>query len=216
MKGIEENVLRRRGQDKGLAGEGKPKNSSGIASWFGLRRSKLPALSRRPEGLPAKGERKQWGGGGERKVAAGKLEAESLNISKLMEKAEDLRKALEAEKAYINGLALEKGRPPRLRHPHGADAERAPGHVPGGDGRKLHAAAAEQGGREGSLREPAEQKRELRDFQRVSHDIKDPGSSGPHGTASSAICGAARRPPRRAQTRSSGRKSHRTTAWPSP
>ncbi|XP_075758121.1 nck-associated protein 5-like isoform X2 [Pelodiscus sinensis] len=116
MKGIEENMLRLQGQDKGPAGEGKPKNSSGIASWFGLRKSKLPALSRRPEALKAKEERKERGPGPplprrEGKAAACKLEAESLNISRLMEKAEDLRKALEEEKAYLNGLALEKGRP---------------------------------------------------------------------------------------------------------
>uniref|UniRef100_G1KI63 NCK associated protein 5 like n=1 Tax=Anolis carolinensis TaxID=28377 RepID=G1KI63_ANOCA len=100
MKGIEENVLRRH---KGgpAAGETKQKNSSGIASWFGLRKSKLPALSRRPEPPKVK----------EGKLASRRLEAESLNISKLMEKAEDLRKALEEEKAYINGLALDKPRP---------------------------------------------------------------------------------------------------------
>ncbi|CAM5116451.1 unnamed protein product [Natator depressus] len=174
MKGIEENVLRRQGQDKGLAGEGKPKNSSGIASWFGLRRSKLPALSRRPEGLPAKGERKQWGGGGERKVAAGKLEAESLNISKLMEKAEDLRKALEAEKAYINGLALEKGRP----HACGILMEQTQNEL-----QVMYQEVTAENfmqqllnrvdGKE-AYESRLEQKRELRDFQRVSHDIKDP------------------------------------------
>ncbi|XP_053154890.1 nck-associated protein 5-like [Hemicordylus capensis] len=100
MKGIEENVLRRH---KGgpAAGEAKQKNSSGLASWFGLRKSKLPALSRRPEAPKVK----------EGKMASRRLEAESLNISKLMEKAEDLRKALEEEKAYINGLALDKPRP---------------------------------------------------------------------------------------------------------
>ncbi|XP_063149784.1 nck-associated protein 5-like isoform X2 [Candoia aspera] len=100
MKGIEENVLRRH---KGgpATGEAKQKNSSGLASWFGLRKSKLPALSRRPETPKAK----------ESKAASRRLEPESLNISKLMEKAEDLRKALEEEKAYINGLALDKPRP---------------------------------------------------------------------------------------------------------
>uniref|UniRef100_A0A670KCK7 NCK associated protein 5 like n=1 Tax=Podarcis muralis TaxID=64176 RepID=A0A670KCK7_PODMU len=100
MKGIEENVLRRH---KGgvAAGEAKQKNSSGLASWFGLRKSKLPALSRRPEAPKVK----------EGKMVSRRLEAESLNISKLMEKAEDLRKALEEEKAYINGLALDKPRP---------------------------------------------------------------------------------------------------------
>uniref|UniRef100_A0A8C0GMG3 NCK associated protein 5 like n=1 Tax=Chelonoidis abingdonii TaxID=106734 RepID=A0A8C0GMG3_CHEAB len=172
MKGIEENVLRRQGQDKGLAGEGKPKNSSGIASWFGLRRSKLPALSRRPEGL-------QWGGGAsplrrEGKVAACKLEAESLNISKLMEKAEDLRKALEAEKAFINGLALEKGQP----HPCGILMEQTQNEL-----QVMYQEVTAENfmqqllnrvdGKE-SYESRLEQKRELRDFQRVSHDAKDP------------------------------------------
>ncbi|KAL7991232.1 hypothetical protein Chor_014969 [Crotalus horridus] len=99
MKGIEENVLRRH-KGGSAAGETKQKNSSGLASWFGLRKSKLPALSRRPETPKAK----------ESKAVSRKLESESLNISKLMEKAEDLRKALEEEKAYINGLALDKPR----------------------------------------------------------------------------------------------------------
>ncbi|XP_065275830.1 nck-associated protein 5-like [Emys orbicularis] len=179
MKGIEENVLRRQGQDKGLAGEGKPKNSSGIASWFGLRRSKLPALSRRPEGLQAKEERKQWGGAAsplrrEGKVAACKLEAESLNISKLMEKAEDLRKALEAEKAYINGLALEKGRP----HACGILMEQTQNEL-----QVMYQEVTAENfmqqllnrvdGKE-AYESRLEQKRELRDFQRVSHDAKDP------------------------------------------
>ncbi|XP_009881500.1 PREDICTED: KAT8 regulatory NSL complex subunit 2 [Charadrius vociferus] len=38
------------------------------------------------------------------KLAARKLEAESLNISKLMEKAEDLRKALREEHAFLQGV----------------------------------------------------------------------------------------------------------------
>ncbi|XP_054833665.1 nck-associated protein 5-like [Eublepharis macularius] len=100
MKGIEENVLRRH-KGGAAAAEAKQKNSSGLASWFGLRKSKLPALSRRPEPPKVK----------EGKLVSRRLEAESLNISKLMEKAEDLRKALEEEKAYINGLALDKPRP---------------------------------------------------------------------------------------------------------
>ncbi|XP_034268190.1 nck-associated protein 5-like [Pantherophis guttatus] len=99
MKGIEENVLRRH-KGGSASGETKQKNSSGLASWFGLRKSKLPALSRRPETPKAK----------DSKAGSRKLESESLNISKLMEKAEDLRKALEEEKAYINGLALDKTR----------------------------------------------------------------------------------------------------------
>ncbi|NXS66793.1 NCK5L protein, partial [Pandion haliaetus] len=112
MKGIEENVLRLQGQERAPAGEAKGKAASGLASWFGLRRSKLPALSRRGDGSRGR----EWAGTPaplrrEVKLAARKLEAESLNISKLMEKAEDLRKALREEHAFLQGLALEKGRP---------------------------------------------------------------------------------------------------------
>ncbi|NXX76977.1 NCK5L protein, partial [Urocolius indicus] len=112
MKGIEENVLRLQGQERAPAGDAKGKAAGGLASWFGLRRSKLPALSRRGDG----GRGREWAGTPaplrrEVKLAARKLEAESLNISKLMEKAEDLRKALREEHAFLQGLALEKGRP---------------------------------------------------------------------------------------------------------
>uniref|UniRef100_A0A674GR95 NCK associated protein 5 like n=1 Tax=Taeniopygia guttata TaxID=59729 RepID=A0A674GR95_TAEGU len=111
MKGIEENVLRLQGQERAPGAEAKGK-AAGLASWFGLRRSKLPALSRRGDG----GRGREWAGTPaplrrEVKLAARKLEAESLNISKLMEKAEDLRKALREEHAFLQGLALEKGRP---------------------------------------------------------------------------------------------------------
>ncbi|XP_064590845.1 nck-associated protein 5-like isoform X2 [Zonotrichia leucophrys gambelii] len=111
MKGIEENVLRLQGQERAPGAEAKGK-AAGLASWFGLRRSKLPALSRRGDG----GRGRDWAGTPaplrrEVKLAARKLEAESLNISKLMEKAEDLRKALREEHAFLQGLALEKGRP---------------------------------------------------------------------------------------------------------
>ncbi|NWY49692.1 NCK5L protein, partial [Chionis minor] len=123
MKGIEENVLRLQGQERAPGGEAKGKAAGGLASWFGLRRSKLPALSRRGDG----GRGREWAGTPaplrrEVKLAARKLEAESLNISKLMEKAEDLRKALREEHAFLQGLALEKGRP---RGP-----PRGPGHLP--------------------------------------------------------------------------------------
>ncbi|XP_004692829.1 PREDICTED: nck-associated protein 5-like [Condylura cristata] len=106
MKGIEENVLRLQGRERAPGTEAKHRNTSSIASWFGLKKSKLPALSRRTE--PAKS--KDGAGGGsplrrEVKVEARKLEAESLNISKLMAKAEDLRRALEEEKAYLSSRA---------------------------------------------------------------------------------------------------------------
>nr|XP_033793409.1 nck-associated protein 5-like isoform X3 [Geotrypetes seraphini] len=115
MKGIKENMLRLQEQDKVPVTEGKQKSSSSIASWFGLKKSKLPALSRRPDTFKTKDEKREWSVGSsplrkEVKMATKKMEAESLNISMLMEKAEDLRKALEEEKAYMNGVSLEKSR----------------------------------------------------------------------------------------------------------
>ncbi|KAL4655588.1 nck-associated protein 5-like [Arapaima gigas] len=107
MKGIEENMLKLQEQDRGHMAEVKQKASNGIASWFGLKKSKLPALNRKPEmsklklSMPSSSK--------EAKAAAKKkLEVESLNISKLMEKAEDLRRALEEERAYVNGVALDR------------------------------------------------------------------------------------------------------------
>ncbi|XP_055483196.1 nck-associated protein 5-like [Psammomys obesus] len=106
MKGIEENVLRLQGQERAPGSEAKHRNTSSIASWFGLKKSKLPALNRRTEAA----KNKDGAGGGsplrkEVKTEARKLEAESLNISKLMAKAEDLRRALEEEKAYLSSRA---------------------------------------------------------------------------------------------------------------
>ncbi|EHB00523.1 hypothetical protein GW7_14444 [Heterocephalus glaber] len=103
MKGIEENVLRLQGQERALGSEAKHRSTSSIASWFGLKKSKLPALNRRTEATKSK----DGPSGGsplrkEGKVEARKLEPESLNISKLMAKAEDLRRALEEEKAYLS------------------------------------------------------------------------------------------------------------------
>ncbi|XP_035244444.1 nck-associated protein 5-like [Anguilla anguilla] len=107
MKGIEENVLKLQEQDRGQAAEVKQKASNGIASWFGLRKSKLPALSRKPE--MSKLKLNVSSAAKDPKAATKKkLEVESLNISKLMEKAEDLRKALEEERAYVNGVALDR------------------------------------------------------------------------------------------------------------
>ncbi|XP_036617545.1 nck-associated protein 5-like isoform X1 [Trichosurus vulpecula] len=102
MKGIEENVLRLQGQDRTPSAEAKHRNSSSIVSWFGLKKSKLPALSRRAD--PGKNKESLGGSplGKGGKQEARKLETESLNISKLMAKAEDLRKALEEEKAYLS------------------------------------------------------------------------------------------------------------------
>ncbi|XP_068777303.1 nck-associated protein 5-like isoform X2 [Struthio camelus] len=175
MKGIEENVLRLQGQEKAPAGEVKPKAAGGLASWFGLRKSKLPALSRRAEA--AKG--RDWAGAPaplrrEVKLAARKLEAESLNISKLMEKAEDLRKALQEEQAFINGLALEKGRP-RAR---GGPPERGPSQL-----QVMYQEVTAENfmqqllnrvdGKDASYESRLEHKRDLCDLQRVSPDAKD-------------------------------------------
>uniref|UniRef100_A0A8B9TEU3 NCK associated protein 5 like n=1 Tax=Anas platyrhynchos TaxID=8839 RepID=A0A8B9TEU3_ANAPL len=176
MKGIEENVLRLQGQERAPAAEVKVKPAGGLASWFGLRRSKLPALSRRAEG--ARG--REWSGAPaplrrEVKLAARKLEAESLNISKLMEKAEDLRKALQEEQAFLHGLALEKGRP-RAR---GAGPERSPGQL-----QVMYQEVTAENfmqqllnrvdGKDVSYESRLEHKRDLCDFQRVSPDAKDP------------------------------------------
>ncbi|KAM9342912.1 nck-associated protein 5-like [Pholidichthys leucotaenia] len=109
MKGIEENVLKLQEQDRGgQSGEVKQKASNGIASWFGLKKSKLPALSRKTDATKAKDEKKEWKinipsvGRDSVKVASRCKEGvEGLNISTLMEKAEGLRRALEEERAYV-------------------------------------------------------------------------------------------------------------------
>nr|XP_023654562.1 nck-associated protein 5-like isoform X1 [Paramormyrops kingsleyae] len=110
MKGIEENMLKLQEQDRGQGAEAKQKASNGIASWFGLRKSKLPALSRKPDtSKPKEGKLSASSMGKDPKAATKKkLEVESLNISKLMEKAEDLRRALEEERALMNGVALDR------------------------------------------------------------------------------------------------------------
>ncbi|XP_049675098.1 nck-associated protein 5-like isoform X2 [Accipiter gentilis] len=172
MKGIEENVLRLQGQERAPAGEAKGKAAGGLASWFGLRRSKLPALSRRGDGSRGR----EWAGTPaplrrEVKLAARKLEAESLNISKLMEKAEDLRKALREEHAFLQGLALEKGRP---RGP-----PRGPGHLPVMYQEVTAETFMQQlldrvDGKDVPYESRLERKRELCDLRRVPPDTKDP------------------------------------------
>ncbi|XP_028265086.1 nck-associated protein 5-like isoform X2 [Parambassis ranga] len=109
MKGIEENVLKLQEQDRGgQGGEVKQKASNGIASWFGLKKSKLPALSRKADGTKAKDEKKEWkinipsvGRDSVKMATRCKEGVEGLNISTLMEKAEGLRRALEEERAYV-------------------------------------------------------------------------------------------------------------------
>uniref|UniRef100_A0A3B4TN10 NCK associated protein 5 like n=1 Tax=Seriola dumerili TaxID=41447 RepID=A0A3B4TN10_SERDU len=109
MKGIEENVLKLQEQDRGgPGGEVKQKASNGIASWFGLKKSKLPALSRKTDATKAKDEKKEWkinipsvGRDSVKMATRCKEGVEGLNISTLMEKAEGLRRALEEERAYV-------------------------------------------------------------------------------------------------------------------
>nr|XP_046252130.1 nck-associated protein 5-like isoform X2 [Scatophagus argus] len=109
MKGIEENVLKLQEQDRGgQTSEVKQKTSNGIASWFGLKKSKLPALSRKTDATKAKDEKKEWkinipsvGRDSVKMATRCKEGVEGLNISTLMEKAEGLRRALEEERAYV-------------------------------------------------------------------------------------------------------------------
>ncbi|CAN9515230.1 unnamed protein product [Ophioblennius macclurei] len=109
MKGIEENMLKLQEQDRGgPGGEVKQKASNGIASWFGLKKSKLPALSRKTDGAKTKDEKKEWkinipsvGRDSVKMATRCKEGVEGLNISTLMEKAEGLRRALEEERAYV-------------------------------------------------------------------------------------------------------------------
>ncbi|CAG6021948.1 unnamed protein product [Menidia menidia] len=109
MKGIEENMLKLQEQDRGGQGtEIKQKASNGIASWFGLKKSKLPALSRKTDAIKAKDEKKEWkinipsvGRDSVKMASRCKEGVEGLNISTLMEKAEGLRRALEEERAYV-------------------------------------------------------------------------------------------------------------------
>ncbi|KAM8864798.1 nck-associated protein 5-like isoform 2-T2 [Spinachia spinachia] len=109
MKGIEENMLKLQEQDRGAqVSEVKQKASNGIASWFGLKKSKLPALSRKTDATKTKDEKKEWkinipSVSRDSAKMAGKCKegVEGLNISSLMEKAEGLRRALEEERAYV-------------------------------------------------------------------------------------------------------------------
>ncbi|KAK5895123.1 hypothetical protein CesoFtcFv8_011743 [Champsocephalus esox] len=107
MKGIEENMLKLQVLDRGpQPTEVKQKASNGIASWFGLKKSKLPAL--RKTDSTKLNEKREWKinipsvGRDPVKVASRCKEGvEGLNISTLMEKAEGLRRALEEERAYV-------------------------------------------------------------------------------------------------------------------
>ncbi|KAM6106322.1 LOW QUALITY PROTEIN: nck-associated protein 5-like [Pterocles gutturalis] len=175
MKGIEENVLRLQGQVPGTDAKGKAPGG-GLASWFGLRRSKLPALSRRGDGGGGRG--RDWVGGTpptplrrEVKLTTRKLEAESLNISKLMEKAEDLRKALREEHAFLHGLAREKGRPrgtPRAAGPLPVIYQEVTAET------FMQQLLDRVDGKDVPYESRLEHKRELGDLRRVPPDAKDP------------------------------------------
>ncbi|XP_018102844.1 nck-associated protein 5-like isoform X2 [Xenopus laevis] len=164
MKGIKENMLRLQEQHRTPPPDPKQRNSSGIASWFGLKKSKLPALSRRPEpARPKEDKRERTTGGLPRSK---EVKGESLNISMLMEKAEDLRKALQEERAYVNGISIDKTRlaaslePTQNPRPLTADnfmqqlLNRVDGNDPPTDGR-------------------VEGKAPLRDFPRLSPESKE-------------------------------------------
>lgn len=175
MKGIEENVLRLQGQERAPGSEAKHRNTSSIASWFGLKKSKLPALNRRTEAA----KNKEGAGGGsplrkEVKTEARKLEAESLNISKLMAKAEDLRRALEEEKAYLSRARPRPGGPATVPSPSvGQPQGQLAGMYQGAD-TFMQQLLNRVDGKDlppESWREP---KPEYGDFQPVSSDPKSP------------------------------------------
>ncbi|XP_007936023.1 nck-associated protein 5-like [Orycteropus afer afer] len=171
MKGIEENVLRLQGQERAPGTEVKHRNTSSIASWFGLKKSKLPALNRRTEATKSK----EGASGGsplrkEVKMEARKLEAESLNISKLMAKAEDLRRALEEEKAYLSSRAR-----PRPGGP--APGPQVQGQLAGmyqGADTFMQQLLNRVDGKELPSKSWREPKPEYEDFQPVSSDSKNP------------------------------------------
>nr|XP_030690985.1 nck-associated protein 5-like isoform X1 [Globicephala melas] len=176
MKGIEENMLRLQGQERAPGTEAKHRNASSIASWFGLKKSKLPALNRRTEA--AKG--KEGAGGSsplrkEVKMEARKLEAESLNISKLMAKAEDLRRALEEEKAYLSSRA--RPRPGGPAPGPGAGLGQVQGQLAGmyqGADTFMQQLLNRVDGKELPPKSWREPKPEYGDFQPVSSDPKNP------------------------------------------
>ncbi|XP_040498358.1 nck-associated protein 5-like isoform X1 [Ursus maritimus] len=176
MKGIEENVLRLQGQERAPGAEAKHRNASSIASWFGLKKSKLPALNRRAEAAKSK----EGASGGsplrkEVKTEARKLEAESLNISKLMAKAEDLRRALEEEKAYLSSRARPRpgGPAPGPSTGLGQVQGQLAGMYQGAD-TFMQQLLNRVDGKELPPRSWREPKPEYGDFQPVSSDPKNP------------------------------------------
>ncbi|XP_036396626.1 nck-associated protein 5-like [Megalops cyprinoides] len=59
MMGIQENVQRGQGQDRAQASEAKQKTAPSLANWFGLRKSKLPALGGKKTDAPKGKEEKK-------------------------------------------------------------------------------------------------------------------------------------------------------------
>ncbi|XP_066113989.1 nck-associated protein 5-like isoform X1 [Saccopteryx bilineata] len=176
MKGIEENVLRLQVQERAPGAEAKHRNTSSIASWFGLKKSKLPALNRRTEATKSKeGASRGSPLRKEAKVESRKLEAESLNISKLMAKAEDLRRALEEEKAYLSSRA--RPRPGTAVSGPGAGLGQGQGQLTGmyqGADTFMQQLLNRVDGKELPPKSWREPKPEYGDFQPVSSDSKNP------------------------------------------
>ncbi|KAM4699503.1 nck-associated protein 5-like isoform 2-T5 [Discoglossus pictus] len=164
MKGIKENMLRLQEQHRSPAPDPKQRNSSGIASWFGLKKSKLPALSRRPEAGRLKEEKKDRATGGSPRCR--EVKGESLNISMLMEKAEDLRKALQEERAYINGLSLDKTR-------QAVSVDQSQGPRPMTADNFMQQLLNRVDGKDPPLDSRMEMKTPLREFPRLSPENKD-------------------------------------------
>nr|DBA32967.1 TPA: hypothetical protein GDO54_000709 [Pyxicephalus adspersus] len=164
MKGIKENMLRLQEQHRSPSSDPKQRNSSGIASWFGLKKSKLPALSRRPEAGRVKEEKRDRAAGGSPRTRD--VKGESLNISMLMEKAEDLRKALQEERAYINGLSLDKNRTP-------VPVDQAPNQRSLTADNFMQQLLNRVDGKEPPLEGRLEGKTPLRDFPRLSPENKE-------------------------------------------
>ncbi|NP_001091295.1 uncharacterized protein LOC100037116 isoform X2 [Xenopus laevis] len=164
MKGIKENMLRLQEQHRTPSPDPKQRNSSGIANWFGLKKSKLPALSRRPEPGRLKEDKRERTTGG---VPRSKeVKGESLNISMLMEKAEDLRKALQEERAYINGLSIEKTR-------SAASVEPTPNPRPLTADNFMQQLLNRVDGKDPQTDGQVEGKAPLRDFPRLSPESKE-------------------------------------------
>uniref|UniRef100_A0A8B9WES7 NCK associated protein 5 like n=1 Tax=Bos mutus grunniens TaxID=30521 RepID=A0A8B9WES7_BOSMU len=135
------------------------------------------AQALRGGGPPAPRAKKGWGSPlrKEVKVEARKLEAESLNISKLMAKAEDLRRALEEEKAYLSSRARPRpgGPAPGTSAGLGQGQGQLVGMYQGAD-TFMQQLLNRVDGKELPPKSWREPKPEYGDFQPVSSDPKNP------------------------------------------